>query len=116
VVSHITVQTQTIHHSEKLIARGLARYVQSAIGDLSPPHCSALCNRCDGGSQVLIVITNRHVLSSLQLRFVLRNQGSIDLDLRSLRELTNELKVWLIREASSQPQERLLEVVIAPGA
>merc|ERR1719262_24669 len=66
--------------------------------------------------EVLVIIADGHVLGFLQLLLVLRNQGSVDLDLGSLGELTNKLQVALVREAAREPQERLLEIVVAPRA
>mmetsp|Transcript_14443 Transcript_14443/g.30326 ORF Transcript_14443/g.30326 Transcript_14443/m.30326 type:complete len:246 (-) Transcript_14443:35-772(-) len=69
-----------------------------------------------GASEVLIVIADGHVLGLLQLPLVLCNERRIDLDLRRLGELAHELQVSLIRQATSQPQEGLLKVVVAPRA
>merc|ERR1719446_154129 len=67
-------------------------------------------------SQVIVVISDGHVLCFLQLLLVLSNQVLVNLNLWCLGELTHKLKVWLIGEPASEPQERLLEVVVAPGA
>mmetsp|Transcript_21868 Transcript_21868/g.55963 ORF Transcript_21868/g.55963 Transcript_21868/m.55963 type:complete len:237 (+) Transcript_21868:203-913(+) len=65
--------------------------------------------------EVLVVVADRHILRLLQLPLVLRDERGVDLDLRGLRELTNELQVTLVRETPGKPQEWLLEVVVAPG-
>jgi len=66
------------------------------------------------GSQVLVVIANGHVLRLLQLPLMLGDERRVNLDLRRLRELANELQVPLVGEATGEPQEGLLKVVVAP--
>merc|ERR1719329_434243 len=76
----------------------------------SPAHpCGTLRSRL----QVIVVITDGHILSLLQLPFVLLDESSVNLDLRCLGKLAYKLQVGLIGEAASQPQEGLLEVVVA---
>mmetsp|Transcript_59848 Transcript_59848/g.107698 ORF Transcript_59848/g.107698 Transcript_59848/m.107698 type:complete len:213 (-) Transcript_59848:119-757(-) len=65
-------------------------------------------------SEVLVVITNSHVLGFLQFPLVLRDQRGVDLDLGGFGELPDELKISLVCEAPGQPKERLFEVVVAP--
>jgi len=69
-----------------------------------------------GHSQVLIVVTNRGILRLMQLRFMLSNKSCVDLDFGRLRELTHKLQIGLIGQAASEPEERLLKIVIAPSA
>ena len=66
--------------------------------------------------EVLIVVVDGHILRISELLLVLRDEGVVDLDLWSLGELSNELEVALVRQSSGQPEEGLLEVVVAPGA
>jgi len=47
---------------------------------------------------------------------MLLNESCINLDLRSLRKLPDELQIRLVGKSPGKPQEWLLEVVIAPGA
>ena len=67
-------------------------------------------------SQVFVIVTDSNILRLLQLLFVLCDQRCVDLDLRGLCELPNKLQVGLIGQAARKPQERLLEVVVAPCA
>merc|ERR1719461_2637175 len=67
-------------------------------------------------SEVLIIIPNGHVLCLLQLPLMLRDERRVNLDLRGLGELADELQVPLVGEAAGKPQEGLLEVVVAPRA
>eukprot|EP00418_Pyrodinium_bahamense_P036118 CAMPEP_0179201394 /NCGR_PEP_ID=MMETSP0796-20121207/100231_1 /TAXON_ID=73915 /ORGANISM="Pyrodinium bahamense, Strain pbaha01" /LENGTH=93 /DNA_ID=CAMNT_0020905951 /DNA_START=259 /DNA_END=538 /DNA_ORIENTATION=+ len=62
----------------------------------------------------LVVVANGHILCLLQLPLVLRDESSVNLDLRRLGVLANELQVALVRQTPCKPEERLLEVVIAP--
>merc|ERR1712187_1047168 len=73
-------------------------------------------SRRRASSEVFIVVTDGDILRLLQLLLVLRDQGRVDLDLRGLGELTNELQVALVGQPTGKPQERLLEVVVAAGA
>merc|ERR1712127_301537 len=45
-----------------------------------------------GVSQILVIVTNRHILRLNKLFFVLRNQVLIDLDLRRLGKLPDKLQ------------------------
>merc|ERR1712129_123783 len=67
-------------------------------------------------SQVIVVVTDCHILGLLQLKLVLLDQCGINLNLWCLRILTDELEIWLVGETPRQPQERLLEVVVASRA
>merc|ERR1711972_687697 len=64
-------------------------------------------------SQVFVIIANGHVLSLLQFPLMLLNESIVDLDLGCLCELPNELEIRLVGQATCEPQEWLLEVVIA---
>mmetsp|Transcript_23056 Transcript_23056/g.50949 ORF Transcript_23056/g.50949 Transcript_23056/m.50949 type:complete len:287 (+) Transcript_23056:194-1054(+) len=66
-------------------------------------------------SEVVILIPNGRVLRFLELSLVLRDERHVDLDLRRLGKLANELEVGLVREAAGEPEEGLLEVVVAAG-
>merc|ERR1719326_1993134 len=83
---------------------------RDAVSQEEPP------GGCHTNLQVLIIVTDGHILRLLQLLLVLGDQGSVDLNLRGLGELANELQVRLVGKSTRQPQEGLLEVVVAPGA
>merc|ERR1711976_583669 len=65
--------------------------------------------------QVVIIITNRDVLSRSKLLFVLLDEGLINLDFWLLCILPNKLQICLIGQTPSQPQKGLLKIVIASG-
>mmetsp|Transcript_69404 Transcript_69404/g.195761 ORF Transcript_69404/g.195761 Transcript_69404/m.195761 type:complete len:253 (+) Transcript_69404:244-1002(+) len=67
-------------------------------------------------SEVLVVVADSDVLGLLELLLVLGDERGVDLDLRGLGELADELQAPLVREAPGEPEEGLLEVVVAPGA
>jgi len=76
------------------------------------------CRRCEGNRLNDIVVILREGLSSrtLELHLVLRHQSFIDLDFwRCERRSSDELEGGVADELTSEPQERLLEVVVRLG-
>lgn len=62
-----------------------------------------------------LVVRDSDIGRLLKLFLHVRNLSLIDVDLGSLSELTNEIKLGLVDQTAREPQEGLLEVVIGAG-